>query len=477
MHTAGFFLPDRPVARAGTFGSAGGGSMNPVVLKFGGTSVQDEQALHRLIGIVAATRGVPVVVVSALAGVTDSLAEIARMTPTAARADALAPILDRHLALLAALTARAPQGAAIDHVSALFQGAASALRASGPLGPAARDALLGVGELAASRLVAAVLSEAGIAARWADARRAIITDDRFGAARPRPAETRDAVARELLPLLSRGHVPVVGGFVGATAAGKPTTLGRGGSDYSAAIVAAAVDASRVEIWTDVDGILSADPRIVPDARLVRRLSGVEAYDLARFGARVLHAGTLEPIAGRRIPVSVRNARRPASMFTEIGSAADQHDELVVGVAHRPAVSIVDLLARDLGTSAAFMDGVSACVDHGANHAVTPIVVSPQRAVIAVDDGDAAERVCHRLRGVADVASVERGGLVAVVGRAVHSERAIWRALLDLQERAAVHRVVQSSSGCALVAVTAPGWTDEVVRELHGAGTRRAMEVA
>jgi aspartate kinase len=277
--------------------------------------------------------------------------------------------------------------------------------------------------------------------------------------------------------VSSGHVPVIGGFVGATVGGRPTTLGRGGSDYSAAIVAAAVDASRVEIWTDVDGILSADPRIVPEARLVRRLSGVEAYDLARFGARVLHAGTLEPLAGRRIPVYVRNARRPASMFTEIGPGADAGAAMVVGVAHRPAVSVLDLVARDLGTSAQFLDGVNACVDHGANHAVTPIVVSPQRALVAVDDTDTAERLCGRLRGVADVASVERGGLVAIVGRAVHSEPSIWRALLDLRERAAVRRVIQSSSGCALVALTAPGSADEVVRELHGAGTRRAMEVA
>ena len=451
--------------------------MGPVVLKFGGTSVQDEAALKRLIGIVAGTRGAPIVVVSALAGVTNSLVDIARMAPAPSRAALLEPILDRHLALLGALTAGAPQGAAIDHVSALFHGAASSLRAAGALNVAQRDGLLALGELASSRIVAAVLSAAGIESRWVDARRVVATDDRFGAARPQRADTRYAAAREIVPHLAGGLVPVMGGFVGATAAGQPTTLGRGGSDYSAAIVAAAVDASRVEIWTDVDGILSADPRIVPDARLVRRLSGVEAYDLARFGARVLHAGTLEPLAGRRIPVLVRNSRRPASAFTEIRSAADPEAGAIAGVAHRAAVSVIDLLARDLGTSAEFMDGVNECVDHGASHAVTPIAVSPQRALIAVDDADMADRVCERLRRIADVASIERGGLVAVVGHAVHSEPSVWRALLDLRERDAVHRVVQSSSGCALVAITAPGSADEVVRELHGAGAVRAMEVA
>ena len=451
--------------------------MGPVVLKFGGTSVQDEAALKRLVGIVAGTRGAPVVVASALAGVTNSLADIARMAPAPARAAALEPILDRHLALLGALTSGAPQGAAIDHVSALFHGAAAALRAAGALSAPQRDGLLALGELASSRLVAAVMGAAGIESRWVDARRVVATDERFGAARPNPANTRLAAARELVPHLVGGVVPVIGGFVGATAAGQPTTLGRGGSDYSAAILGAAIDASRVEIWTDVDGILSADPRIVPDARLVRRLSGVEAYDLARFGARVLHAGTLEPLAGRRIPVLVRNSRRPSSPFTEIRGGADPAAGPVAGVAHRAAVSVIDLLARDLGTSAEFLAGVNECVDHGANHAVTPIAVSPQRALIAVDDADMGDRICERLHRVADVASIERGGLVAVVGHAVHSEPAVWRALLDLRERAAVQRVVQSSSGCALVAITAPGSADEVVRELHGVGAVRAMEVA
>jgi aspartate kinase len=451
--------------------------MGPVVLKFGGTSVQDEPALKRLIGIVAGTRGAPIVVVSALSGVTNSLADIGRMSPAPSRAQALDPILDRHVALLGALTAGAPQGAAIDHVAALFHGAAASLRAAGVLTAAQRDGLLALGELASSRIVAAVLSVAGIQARWVDARRVLATDDRFGAARPRRAETRHAAAREIVPLVAHGFVPVIGGFVGATISGQPTTLGRGGSDYSAAIVAAAVDASRVEIWTDVDGILSADPRIVPDARLVRRLSGVEAYDLARFGARVLHAGTLEPIAERRIPLFVRNSRRPASACTEIRSASHPEAGPIAGVAHRAAVSVIDLLARDLGTSAEFLDGVNECVDHGANHAVTPIAVSPQRALIAVDDARSVDGICERLQRVADVASVERGGLVAVVGHAVHSEPSVWRALLDLRERSAVQRVVQSSSGCALVAITAPGSADEVVRELHGAGAVRAMEVA
>jgi len=451
--------------------------MGPVVLKFGGTSVQDEQALRRLVSIVAAAPAPRVVVVSALAGVTNTLSQIASMEPGPERAGALAPICERHLALAAALSTRAQQHAALEHVSAMFAGACAALRAPEVLRHARRDALLAVGELASSRLVAAILASSGIDACWVDARRVVVTDDRHGAARPLRDETRTAVDRELAPLLASGRVPVLGGFVGAAANGRTTTLGRGGSDYSAGIVAAALQASRVEIWTDVDGLLSADPRIVEDADLLESVSGLEAYDLARFGARVLHAGTLEPVAERGIPVHVRNSRTPSRSGTAIGAAIHRDAPPVAGLAHRRAVSVVDLVARDLGATTGFLERVAECADHGAGHAVTPIAVSPQRAVIAVDEAAAAERICEQFRDVAAVASVEQGGLVAVVGHAVHSNPAVWRALLHLRERALVSRIVQSSSGCALVAITVPGAVEGVVRELHGVGVRRAREVA
>jgi aspartate kinase len=450
--------------------------MAPVVLKFGGTSVRDADALRRLVQIVRNTSGTPVVVVSALAGVTNALVEVADACADGARhAAALDSIVERHLDLASELTAGALQQAAIEHLAAIFQGAAALVRRRRPFTAADRDAVLAAGELASSRLVSAVLSTAGVDAIWIDARRAVVTDDRHGAARPHVDGTRAATRREILPYLAR-RVPVVGGFVGATRSAQPTTLGRGGSDYSAAILGAALDASRVEIWTDVDGLLSADPLIVPDAQTVPRLSGMEAYDLARFGARVLHAGTLEPVAKPRIPVVVRNARRPAAGGTEIR----HHDGCgVAGLAHRPAVSFVDLVAHDLGASNDFLRLVAECVDHSANHAVTPVAVSPQRALVAVDDAKTAREVGRRLRRVADVVSMERGGLVALVGQGVQSDASAWRALLDLHDRDAVRQVVQSSSGCALVAVTAPSAAADVVRELHGRviGSRRAMEVA
>jgi aspartate kinase len=450
----------------------------PVVLKFGGTSVQDETALLRLVNIVARTDGPRIVVVSALAGVTDFLVEAAHAAAAGERAGSrLGPVLDQHVALARAMTSGRRREHAIEQVTRFLSEAAVRLN-DARLDAAGRDAVLACGELASSCVVAAALADAGVSADWVDARRVVVTDDRHGAARPRLNDTRAAAERELGPRLEAGFVPVLGGFVGATASGVPTTLGRGGSDYSAGLVGAVMDACRVEIWTDVDGLLSADPSVVVDAVLLDRLSGVEAYDLARFGARVLHAGALEPVAVPQIPVVVRNSRRPAAPGTEIrsgvGSAAS-----VAGIAHRPAVSVIDLASRDLGASVKFLSLVAASVDHGARHAVTPIVVSPQRAILAVDEPRVAQEISAQLASVADVASIERGALVAVVGSGVQSEPAVWRAFLNLQERSLVSRIVQSSSGCALVGVAAPGAAEDVVRELHGCvfDGARAMEVA
>lgn len=452
----------------------------PVVMKFGGTSVQDEAALARLVGIVARTEGPRVVVVSAVAGVTNLLVGAIHAAAAGERAGSrLAPAHDEHVALACALVGARLRQAVIDRLTSIFAEAASLLSAGRALDAAERDAVLSAGELASSWLVAAALADAGIDAEWVDARRVIVTDERHGAARPRLAQIRDAAGRDVVPHLESGRVPVMGGYIGSTPLGVPTTLGRGGSDYSAAVVGAALNASRVEIWTDVDGILSADPRLVPEAALLERVSGAEAYDLARFGARVLHAGALEPVSEPRIPVVVRNSRRPAAAGTEIGHQYGGGLDAVVGLAHRPAVSIVDLVSHDLGGSSDFLAMIDACVDHGASHAVTPVAVSPQRALLAVDNEAMALEMCERMRPVADAKPVERGGLVAVVGRGIQSDAAVWRALLELCDRSTVRRVVQSSSGYSLVAVTQPGAAEPVVRELHDrlVGVGSAMQVA
>ncbi len=176
--------------------------------------------------------------------------------------------------------------------------------------PCLQDSLLGAGESLSSKLIHSALRSSGVNAALVDARECIVTDAAHTRATPLWGETNKRLQGIVLPLLEAGQVPVMGGFVGATRDGIPTTLGRGGSDFSASIVAAGLHASRIEIWTDVDGILTTDPNLCPDARRVARMSFDEAADLAYFGAKVLHPATLVPAMRGNIPVWVLNSRNP-----------------------------------------------------------------------------------------------------------------------------------------------------------------------
>ena len=292
-----------------------------VVMKFGGTSVADPDAIGRLLAIVGAQQAstsppnVPVVVVSALAGVTDALVKVAQLAErgeSEVAAAALRALEERHLAVAAAVTTGS-RARVRDEVTAEFHelmGLAHGLATLREVSHRSHDAVLAVGELVSSRIVAAALSDRGIPSVWVDARTVLITDDEHGGAVPDMARTCGGVRAHLAPVLAGGAVPVVGGFVGATAGGVTTTLGRGGSDYSAAIFGACLDAGEIQIWTDVDGMLTADPRLVRQPRVVPHLSFAEASELAYFGAKVLHPSTILPAVSKNIPVRILNSRQP-----------------------------------------------------------------------------------------------------------------------------------------------------------------------
>src|SRR2546422_3492673 len=303
----------------------------PIVLKFGGTSVQDAAAFERVESIVRSHGGVrPLVVVSAMSRTTDALlaaAQTAAAGDAAAARDGLHPLLERHQEvarrLLAPDAARTFQGE-LDHaqhtLADLLQQIARAREAQ----PALQDEVAAFGEHLSATLLAAVLGARGLPARHVDARRCIVTDGGSSAVPQRP-ETERRTRDELLPLLDAGAIPVLGGYIAVTASGATTTLGRGGSDYSAALIGAALDAAEIQIWTDTSGMLSADPRIVPEARPVPHLSFAEASELADFGARVLHPKTLLPAIEKEIPVRVLNTARPedpGSLVTPGAGPAD-----------------------------------------------------------------------------------------------------------------------------------------------------------
>jgi bifunctional aspartokinase / homoserine dehydrogenase 1 len=296
------------------------------VLKFGGTSVGDASCILRVVEIIrAATQESDLaVVVSAIGGVTNQLVEAsaqAELGNEEAVAEILQQLRRRHeCVLVETLESPGERESTINKIDRLFKEAdllCTGTMLLRQLAPRVRDAISSLGERLSVLLVAAALRERGVAAQAIDAMELIVTDSTHGAAEPQFELTRKRCEARLRPQLEQGSVPVITGFIGATPEGVLTTLGRGGSDYSATILAAALQAKEVVIWTDVDGLLTADPRIVPDARTLAEVSYREAAELAYFGSKVLHPKTISPLLERGIPLWIRNTFSPEMPGTKI----------------------------------------------------------------------------------------------------------------------------------------------------------------
>lgn len=302
--------------------------MKPIVLKFGGTSVAGSTEIGQVASIVEPyTNSLPVVVVSAAAGVTDALLEAVEKASLGYAQEAV-EIFDaqirRYLAIVEELVASKKQpllsGQIVNQIESKALSARSSLLDTKMLLKYPKkmtDEVVSLGDMLSAIVVAEVFKAYGIAARSVDARHCIITNDCFTAAEPILTETLPATEKRLKPLLLKGLVPVLAGFVGSTLLGATTTLGRGGSDYTASLVGEALDAREVQIWTDVSGIKSADPRLVPDAQTVPLMTYEEAATLARFGAKVLHPKSVAPAHRHSIPLTVRNSFEPEGRFTTL----------------------------------------------------------------------------------------------------------------------------------------------------------------
>jgi aspartate kinase len=383
------------------------------VLKFGGTSVADATAIARVVDIVAKRHGARAVVVSALAGVTDALLEISR-TATRDAAGALASldaVTARHAVVAAAFMAddtRRVLDAALDGIAS---GAAITVRAIAANGaaPALVDRLVACGELWSSRIVSAAFLRAGVPVQWIDARHVVRTDGRHGEAKPDLDATEKAVSRLVRPALALDRVVVLGGFIGSGPDGATTTLGRGGSDYSAAVLGACLLADEIEIWTDVDGVFTADPRVVPGARVLPALSYEDAATLANFGAKVLHPRTLEPAASRDIPVRVLNSHRPTSPGTRIDASVGGVSGYTA-VASRAGVRLLEFTARERPAPSGFAARVLQCLED-AQISIVVGEVHRDRVNATVDASFELSALRARVDGFAELRA--RDGLSAV----------------------------------------------------------------
>jgi aspartate kinase len=434
--------PSRPVS-----------SSRPVVMKFGGTSVADAGAIARLVAIArSACRGdgrPPVVVVSAMSGVTDRLLALAAASERredAGVAGGLEDLWRRHVNVLRQVLSA--EGSPIEtQLDAHFADLRALLKAASILrdeSPSALDAIASTGELLSSRIVAAAFESDGIPAQWIDARQAIVTDNTYTSAAPILDDTNAAVAREVLPAMEAGRLAVMGGFVGATRQGVTTTLGRGGSDYSAALVGAALDAREIQIWTDVDGMLTADPRVVDSPRVVSQLSFGEASELAYFGAKVLHPATILPAVSKNIPVRILNSRRPEASGTLITSEPPAGDRPLAAVACKRNVTTIDITSTRMLMAHGFLRRVFEAFER--YHTSVDVVTTSEVSVsVTLDDDDQLEAIVRTLSEFADV-SVERGmAILCAVGDRLRRDPRIAARVVGTLDGFAIRMVSQAAS--------------------------------
>ena len=423
-------------------------------MKFGGTSVADPDAMGRLITIVrqqtqAAGSPPPIVVVSALAGVTDALIEIARLAEEGDAEQAAAglnALLKRHLAVATAMTAdgRADLLAAVGHEFEELIGLIHALAVLREVSPRSYDAVLAVGELVSSRIVAAALADHGIPSAWVDARRVLTTDAEHNTAVPDMSETCDRARARVAPLVSAGNVVVIGGFIGATANGVTTTLGRGGSDYSAAIFGACLGVDEIQIWTDVDGMLTADPRIVPQPRLVPHLSFAEASELAYFGAKVLHPSTILPAVAKNIPVRILNARRPGNTGTLITAEARPAKGQLTALACKRDVTVIDITSTRMLMAHGFLRRLFEVFERFKTP-VDVVTTSEVSVSVTVDDTRRLFGNVDNLRTFADVDIEREMAIICAVGENLRADPSLFSRAVTALDRVPLRMVGQAAS--------------------------------
>jgi len=446
-----------------------------VVMKFGGTSVEDAAAIRRVIGIVQSRlKAHPVVVVSALARVTDQLLEAGTAAANGHLGAALAMVRDiyvRHEQLADSLVDGSAYSALDGELRGEFRALESlllVLEASRQLNAKSRDHLLGFGECFSSRLINEALCQAGIHAVHVDAGACIVTDARHGQASPVWDVTEQRLQEAVSPLLQSGAVAVLGGFIASTGDGVPTTLGRGGSDFTAAIVGAALCAARIEIWTDVDGIMTADPKLCSDARVIRKMSFDEAAELAHFGAKVLHPATLAPAMRENIPVFVLNSRRPEREGTEIMARASRAKtkigNAVSAITAKRNVAAVDVQSARVNSE--LLHTVYAVFDR---HACVVDVMATSLGSISllVDSASALPAIAAELRGVAEVRWENHKALVCLVGENIRRQPDVasraFAAVSDMDVRV----VCQGASDRTISFLVEESKVEESVRRLHG----------
>jgi aspartate kinase len=451
--------------------------MNLVVMKFGGTSVEDPAAINRTASIVAgrvAAGKSPVVVVSAMAKVTDQLLRCAAAASQGDRTGALAissRLRSRHRDTACALVKDHKAAAELitwidqkfDQLDEVLRGLAAILE----LTPRISDLIVSYGERLSSRMIAAAFAERGINAAHVDSREVVITDSQFQKAIPLDDIIEKRAAEKLRPLVDEGKVPVIGGFIGSNEAGITTTLGRGGSDFTGALIGGAMQAEAIEIWTDVDGIMTSDPRVCPDALRVKVISFEEAAELAYFGAKVLHPATILPAVKRNIPVQVLNSRNPTNDGTRIISLAPHCQSPFKSIAVKKKLSIIDVVASRMLMTHGYLKEIFTIFDKHQT-AVDMVSTSEVSVSLTVDSNDKLPAIAADLSQLADVKYEGKKALVCLVGEDIRGRNGMAAQVFSAIRHINVRMISQGASEINMSFMIDEEDADEAVRSLHAA---------
>jgi aspartate kinase len=443
-----------------------------IVCKFGGTSVQNADAMMRLAKIIETRRDAqPVVVSSAMGKTTNALLEVARTAAGEKQEEALellARLEDNHLKEARKLGIAISEDPVAKKIHLYFKEMRDlvyGLSALGELTPRVTDAMASYGERLSTAILAQVLENQGIPSQLMDARQCVITDDSFVNANPLPNETEAAIIKHLRPALDNGKVPVFQGFIGSNQEGVTTTIGRGGSDHSASLVGAALEADEIQIWTDVDGIMTTDPRMVPEARRVKEISFNEAAELAYFGAKVLHPATILPAVRKNIPVRVLNSSKPDQEGTIITNETQPCKNPVKAIACKKGVTVINIASTRMLMAYGFLRKIFEIFDHY-KLPVDVVSTSEVSVSLTVDETSTLWDLITELEKIGEVNIEGSRAIVCCVGDNLRSipgvPHMVFSALQDME----IHMISQGASLINITFVISEDRMQEAVRRLH-----------
>ncbi len=444
-----------------------------IVMKFGGTSVEDSDAIRKVIEIVRTElHRNPIVFVSACAGVTNQLLKVADLSAAGKKDEAndyITAIRTRHEKLVDELIhSELPKNYLKGKISVYaheLKNLSQAISVIGEITGRSRDTIASYGERLSSMIIAQAMEESSLKSMLVDAREFMITNDSFTKAVPIFPVVEERAKKLIEPLVLNGYVVVTQGFIGATQSGITTTIGRGGSDYSASIIGSLLDAAEIQIWTDVDGVLTADPSIIPGARRIKRMSFNEASELAYFGARVLHPKTILPAIEKNIPVYVRNSRNPSYQGTLIRRSDGNEECIAKSIAYKERTTLLNIESSRMFLAPDFLEAIFSVFSkyHTIAHAVATSEVS---VTVAIEDTSRLDDIKREISEFAEITSSGGKAIVCVVGENIRNNPGVVGRIFSSLRDIRINMISQGASEINIGFVVDDDDIEEAVRRLH-----------